>query len=189
MNNKNITISSIQIQNDRKRNRVVAGFIILLISFLIIINACSPAARFSQNSGRDYSGRVKGTAHPDHGDSELWRAAKSWLNVPYKFGGTNRRGIDCSALSGRLYRDVFDIELPRTAAEQMRGGRFVRQPWLEEGDLLFFRDDRGSFQDHVGIYLGDGKFIHASSSQGVTISDLFSPYYQERLITARRYLE
>ena len=71
----------------------------------------------------------------------------------------------------------------------MKGGTFVRQPWLKEGDLLFFRDDRGDFQDHVGVFLGDGKFIHASSSQGVIISDLFSAYYQERLISARRYLD
>jgi len=121
--------------------------------------------------------------------NRLWQAAQSWLNVPYKYGGLDRNGIDCSALSRALYRDVFSIELPRMARDQMKGGTFVRQPWLKEGDLLFFRDDRGSFQDHVGVFLGDGQFIHASSSQGVIISDLFSTYYQERLMMVCRYLD
>ena len=155
---------------------------------LILLFACTPAARFSHQHGeRDQRPSNERTMRNDH--SRLWDLAQSWLNVPYKFGGLDRHGIDCSALSRTLYRDAFGIELPRMAKDQMKGGTFVRQPWLKEGDLLFFRDDRGSFQDHVGVFLGDGQFIHASSSQGVIISDLFSRYYQERLIMARRYLD
>jgi cell wall-associated NlpC family hydrolase len=155
---------------------------------VILIFACTPAARFSHQRGQQDQ-RPSNNRPVRSNQSRLWQAAQSWLNVPYKFGGMDRNGIDCSALSGRLYRDVFGIELPRMAKDQMSGGTLVRQPWLKEGDLLFFRDDRGSFQDHVGVFLGDGQFIHASSSQGVIISDLFSAYYQERLIMARRYLD
>ena len=152
-----------------------------------MMHSCSPAVRFStQTEGA----QNKPPADFERtGKSRLWQAAQSWLNVPYKFGGMDRSGIDCSALSRTLYQDAYGIELPRMARDQMQGGRFVRQPWLKAGDLLFFRDYRGTFQDHVGVFLGDGKFIHASSSQGVTISDLFSAYYQERLISARRYLD
>lgn len=158
--------------------------LLLLLLTFVVTYACSPAVRFSHRPPK----RPEQTA-AEPGRSRLWQAAQSWLNVPYKYGGLDRNGIDCSALSRRLYKEAFNIKLPRTARDQMKGGLFVRQPWLKEGDLLFFRDDRGSFQDHVGIYLGDGQFIHASSSKGVVISDLFSSYYQERLITARRYLE
>ena len=160
-------------------------FRILVFGLLfIIIFACTPAARFSNQRGQRQQDRPVRIEQ-----SRLWQAAQSWLNVPYKYGGLDRNGIDCSALSRTLYRDAFGIELPRMAKDQMKEGTFVRQPWLKEGDLLFFRDDRGSFQDHVGVFLGDGQFIHASSSQGVTISDLFSKFYQERLIMARRYLD
>jgi cell wall-associated NlpC family hydrolase len=151
---------------------------------LIFMFSCTPAVRFSSQRGLHQQNEPIRNER-----SRLWQVAQSWLNVPYRFGGMDRNGIDCSALSRTLYLDVFGIELPRMAKDQMNGGTFVRQPWLKEGDLLFFRDDRGSFQDHVGVFLGDGQFIHASSSQGVIISDLFSTYYQERLIMARRYID
>jgi cell wall-associated NlpC family hydrolase len=166
---------------------LVNHFLIACLLFVLVIVACSPAVRFSNRSNsrqNELAADIRET-----GQSRLWQAAQSWLNVPYKFGGLDRNGIDCSALSRILYRDAFGLELPRMARDQMQGGRFVRQPWLKEGDLLFFRDDRGDFQDHVGVFLGNGKFIHASSSRGVIISDLFSAYYQERLISARRYLD
>ncbi len=151
---------------------------------LILMFACTPAARFSSQRGQPQQNEPIRNER-----SRLWQVAQSWLHVPYRYGGMDRNGIDCSALSRTLYRDAFGIELPRMAKDQMKGGTFVRQPWLKEGDLLFFRDDRGSFQDHVGVFLGDGQFIHASSSYGVIISDLFAAYYQERLIMARRYLD
>lgn len=165
------------------RTRTVRTWIVSVI-FFILISACSPAIRFSSRPAEKPREIPADVLH-----SRLWQVAQSWLNVPYKFGGLDRNGIDCSALSRILYHDAYGIELPRMARDQMKGGTFVRQPWLKEGDLLFFRDDRGDFQDHVGVFLGDGKFIHASSSQGVIISDLFSAYYQERLISARRYLD
>jgi cell wall-associated NlpC family hydrolase len=175
-------------QNTTKQIRMnFLVFPIIGILFILIF-ACTPAARFSHQRGeRNQKHYTNRTVQKDQ--NQLWQVAQSWLNVPYKFGGVDKNGIDCSALSRTLYRDAFGIELPRMAKDQMKGGTFVRQPWLKEGDLLFFRDDRGSFQDHVGVFLGDGQFIHASSSQGVIISDLFLTYYQERLIMARRYLD
>lgn len=155
---------------------------ITLLIFVFVITACTSTARFSRPE------RLKSDSEINIENKNLEHVIQKWLNVPYLYGGTDQNGIDCSALSGSIYKEAYHINLPRTAKAQMSSGRFVRQPWLEEGDLLFFRDDRGTFQDHVGIYLGNGRFIHASSSQGVTISDLFSNYYQERLMTARRYL-
>jgi len=152
------------------------------LAILLLCLGCTPAQRFgpalvAQERMDDQQVRER-----------LWQVARTWLQVPYRYGGMDRRGIDCSGLTVQIYRQAFAMELPRTAREQMQGGRFVRQPWLQSGDLLFFGDFRRTFQDHVGIYLGDNRFIHASVNEGVIISDLTSAYYQERLLTARRYL-
>ena len=114
-------------------------------------------------------------------------AAKPWLGVPYKYGGTDYTGVDCSGFVQQIYMQVFDISLPRTTEEMYSRGAFVRSGWLSCADLLFFKDIRGGGVDHVGIYIGNNKFVHASSSQGVVISDLTSEYYSSHFISARRY--
>ncbi|MFO8232835.1 MAG: NlpC/P60 family protein [Longimonas sp.] len=109
--------------------------------------------------------------------------AARWEGVPHQWGGTTRRGIDCSALVQTLYRDVANVRLPRTTRAQVRTGARVRQQDLQPGDLVFFHLDKSR---HVGVYLEDGQFVHASSSQGVAISDLSESYWAERYWTARR---
>ena len=113
--------------------------------------------------------------------------AKPWLGVPYKYGGTDYQGVDCSAFVQQIYQQVFDLDLPRTTDEMFAGGSFVRSGWLSCADLLFFKNVRGGGVDHVGIYIGNNKFVHASTSQGVVISDLTSDYYSEHFVAARRY--
>lgn len=154
----------------------------IALTLLLLCLGCAPAQRFGPAA----------VARERKDDTQvrerLWQEARTWLQVPYRYGGMERSGIDCSGLTMQIYRQAFALELPRTARQQMQGGRFVRQPWLQAGDLLFFGDLRRTFQDHVGIYLGDNRFIHASVNEGVIVSDLTSAYYQERLLTARRYL-
>jgi cell wall-associated NlpC family hydrolase len=112
---------------------------------------------------------------------------KKWLGVPYRYGGNNENGIDCSALSSTFYQEMFNRELERTAELQYSQGQFVKKNYLQEGDLVFFDLDSDKFTiDHVGIFLSDGKFIHASTSQGVTISELSDSYYSDNYIGARR---
>lgn len=154
--------------------------IALALSLLCL--GCAPAQRFGSTA-------VARERMDDQQVRErLWQAARTWLQVPYRYGGMDRNGIDCSGLTVQIYRQAFAVELPRTARQQMQGGRFVRQPWLQAGDLLFFGDLRQTFQDHVGIYLGNNRFIHATVNEGVVVSDLTSAYYRERLLTVRRYL-
>ncbi|MGH7885271.1 MAG: NlpC/P60 family protein, partial [Thermodesulfobacteriota bacterium] len=116
----------------------------------------------------------------------LIEVAKKYLGAPYKFGGNSIvTGIDCSAYVKKVY-SFFDISLPRTARDIFKEGSWVTKSSLEKGDLVFFRT-YAQFPSHVGIYIGNDKFIHASSaSRKVTITDLNQNYYQERYIGAKR---
>ena len=113
-----------------------------------------------------------------------WEAeAERWKGVPHRWGGTTQRGIDCSALVQTLYRDVTGVRLPRTTRAQVRTGDRVRKRDLQPGDLVFFHLEKSR---HVGVYLDNGRFVHASSSQGVSVSNLSDSYWTNRYWTARR---
>ncbi|MCB0283281.1 MAG: C40 family peptidase [Calditrichaeota bacterium] len=117
----------------------------------------------------------------------VMQVAQYWIGVPYLYGGNDYRGVDCSGFVQAVYADVFRIDLPRTTAEMYENGNYVRNGIFECGDLLFFKDIRGRGVDHVGIYIGENRFVHASSSGGVVISSLESVYYKEHFVAARRY--
>lgn len=111
--------------------------------------------------------------------------ASRFLDTPYLFGGEGPTGIDCSSMVQQVFRE-HRIDLPRTALEQSKVGKEVPAGELQEGDLVFFHT-YASYPSHVGIYLGDGKMIHASSGSGkVTVSDINSGYYKSRFIGAKR---
>lgn len=112
---------------------------------------------------------------------------KEWAGTPYRFGGESRDGIDCSALTQRIFKERFNYALPRTAGEQMKQGRRISRAALKPGDLVFFKPTRRL--NHVGVYLGNGLFMHASSSQGVMISQLDNQYWARRYVQARRPIE
>lgn len=113
-------------------------------------------------------------------------AAISMVGVPYVFGGESRQGIDCSAFVQRAYR-AADVDIPRTADLQYERGIKLLRNQVKPGDLLFYSTyEPGA--SHVGIYIGNGQFIQAGSSTGVTISNAFSGYWGERYYGACRYL-
>lgn len=115
----------------------------------------------------------------------LVRIAQKMLDIPYRFGGSSFLGIDCSGYVQKVF-GLMDIMLPRTAREQFGRGKRVRKDELSTGDLVFFRT-YAKFPSHVGIYLGDNRFIHASSTERkVTIDRLDAPYFIKRFIGARR---
>jgi cell wall-associated NlpC family hydrolase len=119
------------------------------------------------------------------GASAIETTAASFLGTPYRFGGESADGIDCSSFVQKVFRE-HQVELPRTAREQIQMGSDVAPGELKKGDLVFFHT-YASYPSHVGIYLGDGKMIHASSGKGeVTVSDLNSDYYRSRYIGAKR---
>ncbi|MBI5847862.1 MAG: LysM peptidoglycan-binding domain-containing protein [Nitrospirae bacterium] len=113
--------------------------------------------------------------------------AKKLLNIPYKFGGNTILGIDCSSYVKKVY-GLMGVNLPRTAREQFKEGAEIEKEELSVGDLVFFRT-YASFPSHVGIYLGNNLFIHASSrGKKVTIDNLETPYYVKRFIGAKRLI-
>ena len=116
----------------------------------------------------------------------LLRFIDEWYGVKYLYGGSTKRGIDCSALMQTLFTSLYGLSLPRTAKMQYDASRKISRTELKEGDLLFF-NTRGGVS-HVGMYLTNNKFVHASV-KGVTISDMFDPYYASRLIGTGRVLE
>jgi lipoprotein Spr len=116
--------------------------------------------------------------------TELLKSVDEWYGTRYQMGGTSKRGIDCSAFVQAVYLSAFALAIPRTAFEQFRFTNKISAVEMKEGDLVFFNTTGGV--SHVGIYLKNNKFIHASSSKGVTVSDLFDPYYLKRFLGVGR---
>ncbi|HOV13715.1 MAG TPA: NlpC/P60 family protein [Spirochaetota bacterium] len=122
--------------------------------------------------------------------SELFKSIEGWFGVPYVLGGQTKNGIDCSGFVREVYKDVFNLDLPRTVTGQKVLGDPVNGA-LQPGDLVFF-DTIGGGVSHVGIYVFDNKFIHAASagpSVGVIKSSLNEKYYKERFLFARRLVK
>lgn len=119
-------------------------------------------------------------------DTDLMHKAFSMKGTPYVWGGASRSGTDCSGFVKQVYHSQ-GINLPRTSREQAHVGEKVTRDHLRAGDILLFHTGRGSRVTHAAIYVGHGKFIHASSSGGkVQVNSLNEPYYDHRLVTARR---
>lgn len=114
------------------------------------------------------------------------RVAMGFLGAPYRFGGSSVRGLDCSAFVKKIYA-FFNVSLPRTAREQARVGKRISRSEMEVGDLVFFNTRRRAF-GHVGIYIGNNEFVHASSGRArvVKVDTLERPYYNKRFVRAVR---
>jgi len=126
------------------------------------------------------SGKISGDV------SAIIATAKTFMGVPYVFGGTTPKGFDCSGLVQYVYK-MNGVEIPRLADEQYKIGRAVSHSQLSAGDLVFFNTDSTGIS-HCGIYIGDGKFLHASSSRGVRIDSLDNEYWRPKYVGARKVI-
>lgn len=151
-------------------------FLILFLSALFF-QSCGTSGRTFDSENRSRSYRI---------DVLLEDAHRQWLGTPYLLGGVGRRGIDCSAFIREVYKEYFNVSLPRHTRDQIREGRSVRRSGIRAGDMIFFETSRGVL--HVGIAMQDGRFLHASTSKGVTISDLGNRYWSKRFLRARRVI-
>jgi cell wall-associated NlpC family hydrolase len=116
----------------------------------------------------------------------LYNFIEEWWATRYRYGGTTKNGVDCSALTGALNREVYGINLPRTARDQYAACEKIDLEDLKEGDLVFF-NTRGGIS-HVGVYLGDNYFVHSSVHSGVTISSLEESYYSKKFLGGGRFI-
>ncbi|TNE70140.1 hypothetical protein EP331_13275 [bacterium] len=119
-------------------------------------------------------------------ENKLDQAYDFWQGTPYILGGDNKRGIDCSALMMLIMKDQFGVNVPRTTREQLKKGKRITAKSLLPGDFVFFKTGADTY--HVGVIIRPGKFMHASTSKGVIISELNNPYWRERIIGFRRFL-
>lgn len=110
-----------------------------------------------------------------------------WWGTPYRIGGTTKAGIDCSGFVRGLVADTYGLDLPRSSREQAHYCKRIGKNEVKEGDLVFFSS--GRHISHVGMYLANNKFVHASTSMGVVISDLDEPYWKRRYSYAGRFIQ
>jgi cell wall-associated NlpC family hydrolase len=138
-------------------------------------------------SGRRSFKSEKNAAISNLDQAKMMREISKMMGVSYKLGGADDEGIDCSAYTMNVYKNAMGRSIPRNSAEQYKVGEAVEYADLKFGDLVFF-NTTGESASHVGIYLGDDLFAHASVSLGVTISSLESFYYKKRYEGARRII-
>ena len=176
----------------------------LLLSLLaLLISGCASQSkpgdsRYYSDTGRDEAGwlsdnRASSMGKGGHrryssGDAAIEDALhdyyRQWQGVPYRYGGRNASGIDCSSFVRQTMGAIESLDLPRTTSEQAERGMAIDRRDLSPGDLVFFKT--GGSGRHVGVYVGNGRFMHASTSQGVTISRLDNIYWRRHYWQARR---
>jgi cell wall-associated NlpC family hydrolase len=147
---------------------------VLFTLMTLLLAGCSSGPRYSQ--------APVDLQHPQR--QQLLDHYSQWAGTPYRLGGMDRSGVDCSGFIQRVYADLDGTRLPRTTEQQARIGNPVKRHQLQPADLVFFKT--GWKQRHAGIYIGNGEFIHASTSRGVMISRLDNPYWDDSWWMARR---
>jgi hypothetical protein len=110
-------------------------------------------------------------------DLSLFRFIDEWYGVKYRFGGTTKQGIDCSAFTRQLVKDLYCLDIARVVGDQYRQCTPISKDELKQGDLVFFETFQPGLS-HVAVYIGENKFVHASSNKGITIDDFNNSYYK-----------
>lgn len=161
------------------------SFLTALLLALAGLTGCASVSHTAQQSAAvpvsNATTPAKTLSHPHRGLA----IARDMVGTPYRYGGTDPRGFDCSGLVYYSYRKA-SIAVPRTTAEQYRQSTRVKIAHLQPGDLIFFRISQNKLS-HVGIYAGSGRFIHApSGGKRVSYASLDNPYWEARVIGAGR---
>jgi len=146
--------------------------LLILLSFTLFLSSCKSTKKIASSHGTT--------------PLKLEQVYQKYKGVRYRYGGTTSLGFDCSGFVQRAYMDAFKINLPRTTKLMMKTGKSVSKEQLKIGDLVFFHPTHKYY--HVGIYMGNGIFMHASTSKGVMKSKLDLKYWRRSYVKARRVL-
>jgi len=164
----------------KQANNIVFRYFWVLFLSIGIVTGCGTFTSGPGTSSRHSSSLLNKRADTDTREilDRLYLHYQQWQGVPYRLGGESRSGIDCSALVKTIYQSAFDVSLPRSTDIQAKLGNKIGKHELRAGDLVFFKT--GKRTRHVGIYLENRKFLHASTSVGVTISHMENAYWRSR---------
>jgi lipoprotein Spr len=161
------------------------------ITFLFIFFSNFSCA--SINKSKNYYAEKKYSSCEKINTSNIYKRLEkivnSYIGTPYKSGGTSRNGFDCSGFVITVFLELNKIKLPRSTKDMQWVGTSVSKSNLKVGDLVFFRDKSYNRVNHVGIYMGNNTFVHASTSCGVRYDKLDDEYYKKHFVKARRILK
>ena len=161
---------------------ITLKLIVAVVACGLLLSGCKSSKGAAQRGGgkwRPQTSKIDySKEYADPMGRDLADEARRWLGTPYKYGGQDRNGTDCSGLVMQLYRNVCAVKLPRTTTEQKSYCTEVARNKTRIGDLVFF--GAGGGVSHVGLYIGKGEMIHASSSRGVMVSNIDSGYWGDR---------
>lgn len=173
--------------------------ITIAIAFFLIILSVKAQTKTNPNEtdekvpdeqeslAKDYFSQIMGVALSATSNLKLFHFVYDWIGTPYRFGGSTRKGIDCSAFTKQLYSEVFKVDIERNSRDIFSMVSPVKKEDLKEGDLVFFKIHSRRIS-HVGIYLGNNRFAHASV-RGVAIGSLDDAYYKKYFYRGGRVLE
>ena len=156
----------------------------ILVFSSLVMGGCASNQSFQPRTAHSQYSPVESV--PGSAKAEkLWQAFERYKGTPYQYGGTTGRGFDCSGFITTAYREGLGQQLPRTTSQMLRYGDVVQPRDVKPGDIVFFRI--AGKDQHAGIYMGDNRFIHASTSSGVIMSELNGYYWKDRFSSARRF--
>lgn len=138
----------------------------------------------SKSLKKQYAEKL-GVSESDIKNEKLYQFINDWYGVTYKYGGKDKSGIDCSGLTSVLYSNVYKKTISCSTKALVGEVKKIKQSELKEGDLVFF-ETNGRSISHVGVYLQNNKFVHASTKKGVMISDMNEPYFKKNYVTSGR---
>jgi hypothetical protein len=153
-----------------------------LLFVAIVLIACSSQKKLPQENKNTYIvnkyAQILGAQKSEITNIKLYKFINDWIGTKYKYGGLSKQGVDCSGFCNVLYKEIYNKQLDRRAADIAKSSKKVSKNKLQEGDLVFFTISSKK-NSHVGVYLKNNKFVHASTIKGVVISSLDNPYYKK----------